>query len=289
MQNPPTIQGAGIGLRSKHYREVLDLKIPHFDALMAEKPAIAWVEVLTDNYFGQGGQPHYYLRKVREAYPLTFHGVGLSLGSCDAADRRYLTRLKQLVDEYQPAWISEHLAWVSTQQRFLHELLPVPYTAEAVQLLSDKIQIVQEYLGRPILIENPSAYLAFTLDEMTEWEFLSQVVKNTGCSLLLDVNNIYVSAQNNGFDTNAYLSGLPAHAVQEIHLAGYSHLGPLLFDSHGQRVHPPVWDLYRETIARFGQVPTLIEWDNDIPELSVLLDEAAKAQAVLDACQQEAA
>ena len=268
--NAKSIAGAGIGLRSRHYSEILDTK-----------PAVPWFEVLSENYFGAGGLPIYHLERVREHYPVTLHGVGMSLGSADPLNFDYLARLKKLAEHIEPAWVSDHLAWISVDGRHVHDLLPLPYTEEALTNFSERVNRVQDFLGRRLLIENPSSYMGYKDTEMTEWEFLQALVERTDCDLLFDVNNVYVSGKNHGFDPIEYLHALPEGRVREIHLAGYEEQDNYLFDTHGYRVHPPVWDLYRETIRHLGPVPTLIEWDNDIPEFEVLVDEANKAQKVL--------
>lgn len=264
------IIGAGIGLRSRHYQEILETK-----------PAIPWFEILSENYFGAGGLPIYHLERVRELYPVTLHGVGMSLGSADPLNFDYLARLKKLAEKIEPVYISDHLAWISIDGRHVHDLLPLPYTKEALEHFADRVCQVQDYLGRRLLIENPSSYMGFKDVDMTEWEFLQELVKRTDCDLLFDVNNVYVSGENHGFDPIEYLHALPAGRVKEIHLAGYEEQDNYLFDTHGYRVHPPVWELYKATINHLGPIPTLIEWDNDIPEFEVLADEANKAQKVL--------
>ncbi len=264
------ISGAGIGLRSRHYRDIL-----------ATKPPVPWFEVLSENYFGAGGLPIYHLEAVRADYPVTLHGVGMSLGSADPLNFDYLTRLKTLAEQIEPAWISDHLAWISVDGRHVHDLLPLPYTEESLAHFADRVSRVQDFLGRRLLIENPSSYMAYRTTDMTEWEFLQELVQRADCDLLFDVNNVYVSGHNHGFDPLEYLHALPAERVREIHLAGYEEHDDYLFDTHGYRVHPPVWDLYRKTIEHLGPVPTLIEWDTDIPEFDVLVDEANQAQKVL--------
>jgi len=267
-----SITGAGIGLRSQHYQEIL-----------RHKPTVRWFEVLTENYFGGGGLPLYHLEQVREHYPVTLHGVGMSLGSTDPLDYEYLAKLKSLAERIEPAWVSDHLAWISVDHRYVHDLLPLPYTEEALMNCAERLRQVQDFLGRRLLIENPSSYLSYRNTDMTEWEFLQALVDETDCDLLFDVNNVYVSGVNHGFDPLEYLRALPADRVKQIHLAGYEEQNNYLFDTHGYRVHPPVWELYRTTIRHLGPVPTLIEWDNDIPEFEVLAQEAQLAQAELDA------
>jgi len=264
------IQGAGLGLRSPHYQHIL-----------TQKPAIPWFEVLSDNYLGAGGLPLHHLEQVRQDYPITLHGVGMSLGSTDSLNWEYLTRLKQLADRLEPAYISDHLAWISVSQHYLNDLVPLPYTEAALEHVAQRISQVQDFLGCSILIENPSPYLAFADSTLPEWVFSRELAEQTGCNLLLDVNNVYVGAVNHGFDPLDYLNALPAHRVKEIHLAGYEEREGYLFDTHGYPVHPPVWQLYEAALERFGPVPTLIEWDTDIPPFPVLQVEAGKAETLL--------
>jgi len=264
------IAGAGIGLRSQHYADIL-----------SSEPDIPWFEALSENYLG-GGSPLANLLRIRERYPLTLHGVGMSLGSTDALNEDYLRKLKALVERIEPAWVSDHLAWISAEHRYVHDLLPLPYTEEALQHVSTRVRQAQDFLGRRLLIENPSSYLSFKHDEITEWEFLAALADKADCDLLFDVNNAYVSATNRGADPTVYLEALPPQRVREIHLAGYEEQDGYLFDTHGYRVQPPVWALYRATIEKFGPVPTLIEWDTGIPSLQVLRSEAGMAQAALD-------
>lgn len=260
------ISGAGIGLRSQHYQEIL-----------ADKPEVNWFEALSENYFGDGGLPLYHLEKVREHYPITLHGVGMSLGSTSPVDHHYLAKLKRLIDRFEPAYVSDHLAWVSVDGHFVHDLVPFPYTEEALKNFVQNVMQAQDYLGRSLLIENPASYLGFNCADMTEWDFLQEVVARTECDLLIDVNNIYVSAVNHGFDALEYIKALPPERIKEIHLAGYEDHKEYLFDTHGYRVHPPVWELYRSALNYFGPVPTLIEWDTDIPGFNVLMEEASIA------------
>ena len=262
---------AGIGLRTPHYREIL-----------ATRPDIGWVEVHSENYFCDGGQPLYFLDCIRRDYAVSLHGVGLSLGSVGPLDTEHLARLKRLVARVEPGLVSEHLSWGAVGGRHLNDLLPLPYTEEALTVVCRNVQQTQEALGRRILVENISSYLRFRHSTIPEPEFIAQVVARTGCGLLLDVNNIFVSAANHGFDARAYLAAIPAAAVGEIHLAGHDRSGELLIDTHGTRVAPPVWALYRQTVARLGPVPTLIEWDNDIPPLPVLLNEMQTADRLME-------
>ncbi|AXE99260.1 DUF692 domain-containing protein [Paraburkholderia hospita] len=260
----------GIGLRAPHYRQIL-----------SERPAIGWMEVHSENYFGDGGQPLHYLHRIRNAYPLSLHGVGLSIGTTDRLDMGHLRRLRALVERFEPGLVSEHLSWGAVAGRFLNDLLPLPYTEEALAVVREHVQEVQDYLGRQILVENVSSYIRFRHSTIPEHEFITELAASTGCGILLDVNNVHVNAVNHGIDPVSYLDAMAVHAVKEIHLAGFDRVGDLLIDTHGQRVAEPVWALYRHAAKRFGPVPTLIEWDTDIPELAVLLDEAARASAIL--------
>ena len=262
---------AGIGLRAPHCREIIDTR-----------PDIAWVEVHSENYFGDGGQPHQFLERIRRDHPLSLHGVGLAIGSAAPLDRGHLDKLVRLIARYEPGLVSEHLCWGAAGGRHLNDLLPLPYTEEALAHVCGRIEQTQAHLGRQILIENVSSYLQFRHSTIPEWEFLAEVAARSGCAILLDVNNIYVSAVNHGFDALTYLNAIPAAAVREIHLAGFDASGPCLIDTHGTAVSDDVWTLYRAAIARLGPRPTLIEWDTDIPALGVLLAEAAKATRILE-------
>jgi len=266
---------AGIGLRFPHHQAVLDAH-----------PAIGWFEIHAENYFA-GGSPLTYLEHVRRDYPLSCHGVGLSLGSAGGIDHNHLRRLRDLVTRFEPGLVSEHLSWSVVGGRYLADLLPLPLTGEALDVVCRNIDAVQTCLGRRILVENPSSYLRYRHSTIPEWDFLAAVARNTGCGLLCDVNNVYVSAGNHGWEPSAYLAALDPASIGEIHLAGHAVKDlddgvRLRIDDHGSRVCPEVWVLYAEALARFAPVPTLVEWDIDVPPLATLLDEAAKAQAVLD-------
>ena len=272
--HPPTVAipaRAGIGLRHPHYREML-----------ARRPRLAFLEVHSENYFGAGGPPHYYLEQLRADYPLSLHGVGLSLGSADPLDGGHLAKLKRLVERYQPDLVSEHLCWTSVGGMHTHDLLPLPQTEEAVRHVASRIRQVQDTLGREILVENVSSYVRYADSAMSEWAFVAAVVEEAGCGLLLDVNNFYVNAVNHGFDPYEYLAAMPAERVGEIHLAGFDHAEACLVDTHGNPVSEPVWALFRDTVERLGPRPTLIEWDTDIPPLDTLLGEAEKADRILE-------
>lgn len=282
MTTRPMPVHAGIGLRAPHVRRIL-----------SEHPGIAWFETHSENLFAAGGPFHDAMEHIRADYPLSLHGVGLSLGSADGLDTTHLRRLRQLVDAYQPELVSEHLCWGAIRGWHSNDLLPLPFTEETLRLVVTRIGEVQDALGRQILVENVSTYLRFDDADYTEWDFVGEAVKRSGCGLLCDVNNIYVNSVNHGFDPHAYLRALPAASVQEIHLAGFTRKEglpvPLLIDSHSRRVSQDVWNLYAEAIERFGPTPTLIEWDLDIPALEVLLEEAAHAEEVLNAGRAPAA
>ncbi len=268
----PLAAAAGIGLRAQHLRQV-----------QAEHPRVAWFEVHSENYYADGGPALAALDRIRADYPLSLHGVGMSLGSAGPLDRSHLAKLERLVARIEPAFVSEHLCWSSVSGRHLNDLLPLPYTEEALAHVCGHVTAVQDFLGRELLVENVSSYLAFAASTMPEWEFVAAVARRTGCKLLVDVNNIYVNAVNHGFDAETYLAAMPSDAVAEIHLAGFDASGPCLIDTHGTPVSAAVWALYRSAIARFGPRPTLIEWDTDIPPLATLLSEAATAQTILEA------
>jgi uncharacterized protein len=261
-------------------------KPQHFHALMADPGPVRWLEIHAENYMGDGGRPLAQLRLLAERFAISVHGVGLSIGGEAPLDRDHLSRLKHLLGWLQPASFSEHLAWSTHEGAFLNDLLPLPYTAATLARVCDHINQVQDVLGRRMLLENPSTYLAFAETEMEEVEFLDQIARTTGCGLLLDVNNVHVSAVNQGTDAAAYLHAFPLHRVGEIHLGGHhadadEHGAPLLIDSHSAEVADPVWQLYAETIAAGGARPTLIEWDNDVPDWPVLAAEAARAERIL--------
>jgi uncharacterized protein (UPF0276 family) len=264
---------AGIGLRS-----------PHVDEVRAIRPALSWLEVHPENYLG-GGPGVRALEAIRADYPLSFHAVGLSVGSAEGVDRRHLKRIKGLVDRFQPAMVSEHLAWSQAGGVYLNHLLPLPYTEESLAAVCRNVDEVQATLGRRVLVENPSGYLRFAASTIPEPEFLSALVARTGCGLLCDVNNIHVTAENLGLDARAYLAALPGDAIGEIHVAGHSvneAAGrPILIDDHGSPVGHAVWTLYEEALRRFGPRPTLVEWDTAIPPLDTLMAEARRADARL--------
>jgi uncharacterized protein (UPF0276 family) len=263
---------AGIGLRGPHYQEVL-----------STLPAVAWWEVHSENFFADGGASVAYLDKLRRHYPLSLHGVGLSLGSTDPLNITHLAKLKRLVDRCEPGLVSEHLSWSSIQGRYLNDLVPLPYTEEALAHVSERIRRVQGFLERQILIENVSSYLQFAHSTIPEWEFLAAVARDTGCGLLLDINNIYVNAVNHGFDPYDYLRAIDGNSIGELHLAGFTDTGACLIDTHSAPVCAEVWELYEYAIRRYGAKPTLIEWDLEIPSLRTLVNEAQRAQSKMEA------
>jgi uncharacterized protein (UPF0276 family) len=263
----PIAQGVGIGLRATHYRALVD-----------SHPAVGWLEVHSENYFGEGGYDLHVLHHLRCHYPISLHGVALSLGSADGVRKTHLAKLKRLVEYIEPALVSEHLCWAALGPRHFNDLLPLPYTREALAVMVAHVSEVQDTLRSQILIENISSYLQFRASEMPELTFLAELAKRSGCGILLDLNNLFVNSVNHGFDPVAALDSLAPQTVGEIHLAGHSPTAEVLIDDHGCRVAPPVWDLYRVACRRLGPVPTLIEWDTAIPPLGVLLDEAAMAE-----------
>jgi hypothetical protein len=267
----PRFAGYGLGLRRDHYRDFLETDVP-----------VDFVEVISENFMIEGGQPRHILRQVRERHPVALHGVSMSIGSADGVKLEYLSKLKSLADEIEPLFVSDHLSWSRIDHFNSHDLLPVPYTEEALNIVCANINHAQDVLGRTMLFENPSSYMAFGDSAMTEWEFLDAMSKRTGCGLLLDVNNIYVSATNHGFDAQAYLRGIPADRVRQIHLAGHTEGEELLIDTHDTPVRDDVWALYAQAIALTGPVATMIERDGNIPPLSDLLDELAIARRIGD-------
>jgi len=271
--SPAALAGVGIGLRARHIEEVLDARAP-----------VPWFEVHAENYMG-GGMARRALDKIRRSYPISLHGVGLSLGSADAIDRPHLRRLKALVERLDPALVSEHLSWSRSDGVCLNHLLPLPYTEESLEVVCRHVHQAQEAVGTRILIENPSSYLRFRHSTIPEAEFLAEVAQRTGCGLLCDVNNVYVTARNLGLDPVAYLDAWPSARVEEMHLAGHARNDAdgqtILIDDHGSPVSLEVWGLYRHAVARVGPVPTLVEWDTDIPPFAILLEEASRAERIL--------
>ncbi|WP_372610021.1 DUF692 family multinuclear iron-containing protein [Aquicoccus sp.] len=261
-------------------------KPQHYSAIIADSGPVRWLEIHAENYMGDGGRPIAQLRHLAERFEISVHGVGLSIGGEGRLDPDHLARLRHLCDWLQPASFSEHLAWSTHDSAFLNDLLPLPYTDETLSRVCDHIDELQESIGRPMLLENPSSYLAFAESTWEETDFLAEISRQTGCGLLLDVNNVFVSATNLGFSPQGYIDAFPLERVGEIHLAGHDtdaddHGRPLLIDSHGRAVDEPVWALLDHTLVRSGPRPTLIEWDNDVPDWPALVDEAARADAAL--------
>lgn len=259
----------GLGLRTDHYDYILD-----------HQPDIDWFEIISENYMVDGGRPLYFLDRIRELYPMVMHGVSLSIGSTDPLNVAYLRDLKTLRDRVQPKWISDHLCWTGVNAHNSHDLLPLPYTEETLAHVVARIKQVQDFLGERILIENPSSYIEFEHSEMTEWEFVSEMAVRADCSLLIDINNIYVSGHNHGFSGTKYLNAIPIDRVKQIHLAGPSEHGEMLIDTHDSPVHEAAWSLYEYAIQRFGKVPTMIEWDDNIPEFPRVCAELDKAKDI---------
>lgn len=275
----PVPASTGIGLKASHYR-----------ALLETRPSLSFLEVHPENYMGDGGPPHRYLEALAGHYPLSFHGVGLSLGGAGPLDRDHLARWRALVDRYSPALVSEHVAWSVHAGIAHHDLLPLPYTEESLAVLAGHVAEIQDALGRQVLVENPSSYLRFAWSAIPENDFMVELARRSGCLLLLDINNVHVSARNHGFDPRAWLSAIPAGLVGEVHLAGHAGImvgdREILIDDHGSRVRDEVWMLYRETVRRIGPRPTLIEWDTNVPDLPVLLAEARHADTIMHAREQ---
>jgi hypothetical protein len=261
--------GHGIGLRTQHVPE-----------LLARRPEVDWVEALSENFMAPGGRPVAVLEKVRREVPVVLHGVALSIGAVEPLSERYLSDLSRLVARIQPALVSDHLCWGSHRGQYVHDLLPLPYTEEALSHVAERVGRVQDRLGRRLLLENPSTYVAFRESTLREWEFLSELCRRAGCGILLDVNNVFVSGQNLGFDPLEYLDGIPADRVGYLHLAGHTDKGRYLLDSHAAPVPAPVWELYRQTVRRLGPVPTLVEWDDQVPALGVVVEQSRRAAAL---------
>ena len=269
MTNRPS--GCGIGLRKEHY-----------DFVLSERPLVPWFEVISENFMGAGGRPLNILERVRRDHPIAIHGVSLSIGTASSPDPDYLKRLKQLVGWLEPGLVSDHLCWTGIGGHNSHDLLPLPFTDEAVRNVARNVRVVQETLGRRILLENISTYVEFNHSQMSEWDFTRAVVEEADCHLLLDVNNVYVNARNHGIDPHIFLEGIPDDRVRQFHLAGHEDHGDFVIDTHDHPVCDEVWALYRKAVERFGPQPTLIERDADIPEFSVLQREAQQAQLILE-------
>jgi uncharacterized protein len=263
------IRGFGMGLRPQHYT-----------TLLQTRPALDWLEILSENYLVPGGKPLHFLDRIRELYPMVMHGVSLSIGSTAPLDFEYLAQLKALARRVGAAWISDHLCWTGVAGLNLHDLLPLPYTAEALRHVATRVGQVQDFLEQRIVIENVSSYVTYRSSEMTEWQFMAELTAEADCDLLLDINNVYVSSVNHGFNAREFLDAIPATRVRQIHLAGHSLQGTLLIDTHDTPVSPAVWDLYRHTTQRLGAVPTMIERDGNIPALTDLVSELQLARSI---------
>lgn len=260
----------------------LSFHIQHYDAILEKNPPIDWFEVISENYFVPDSLPWYHLAQIRERWPITLHGVSLSIGSTDPLNWDYLHRLKETILRLKPVWVSDHLCWTSVGGQYLHDLLPLPYTEEALKHVVERVRQVQDFLERPILLENLSSYVIYKSSVMTEWDFLSAVADASGCLLLLDINNIYVSAQNHGFDPSAYVNAISPDKVQQFHLAGcLPHHEVCMIDTHDASVSKPVWALYEQAVRRFGAVPTLLERDDAIPPLDDLVSELNHARRIV--------
>jgi uncharacterized protein (UPF0276 family) len=269
--------GFGVGLRRPHYTHILE-----------NRPAMDWFEVISENYMVAGGRPVEVLDAVRDRYPIVIHGVSLSIGSSDPLNKSYLKDLRELARRVEPAWVSDHLCWTGVGGRNLHDLLPLPYTEEAVRHVSRRIRRVQDFLERAILIENVSSYMAFRDSRLTEWEFVRAVAEEADCGILLDVNNIFVSAFNHRFSAEEYIDSIPVDRVVQFHLAGHSDHGTHLLDTHDHPVRDEVWTLYERAVRRFGRVSTLIEWDDNIPDFEVLAETADHARKIFEAVDRPA-
>lgn len=261
--------GFGLGLRTEHYQYVLD-----------NKPAVDWFEILSENYMVPGGKPLANLDLIRADYPMVMHGVSLSIGSTDPLNKKYLKDLKELTQRVEPHWVSDHLCWTSVDGNNSHDLLPLPYNEATINHIADRIKQVQDFLGRQILIENLSSYVTYHGSEMSEWEFLNEIVKRADSLVLLDINNIFVSAHNHHFEPIDYIRGIDIDRVMQFHLAGHSYSGEMIIDTHDHDVCDPVWALYAEALKHFGAVSTMIERDDNIPEFTVLRDELAVAEKI---------
>jgi uncharacterized protein (UPF0276 family) len=263
--------GFGLGLRHDYYTTILD-----------EKPAVDWFEIITENYLVPGGKPLFFLDKIREHYPMVMHGVSLSIGSSDSLDLNYLKDVKTLATRIEPRWISDHLCWTGIQGKNTHDLLPLPYTEETIQHVVERIQQVQDFLGRQILIENVSSYITYKKSTLTEWDFLREISQRADCFILLDVNNIYVSSVNHEFNPLDYLNAIPSERIYQIHLAGHSNLGDYIIDTHDHAIVDDVWKLYEATIKRHGKISTMVERDDHMPSFDVLLSELNHARRIAE-------
>lgn len=264
--------GFGIGLRTEH-----------FDSVAEAESRVDWFEAISENFMATEGKPISVLEALRRKYPIALHGVSLSIGSTDSLNKTYLRKLKQLVKRIEPASVSDHLCWTGVDGENIHDLLPLPYTREAMDHVVRRIEQVQEFLGRRILLENVSSYITYEQSEMPEWDFLAGIAKRSGCGLLVDLNNVYVNAVNHGFEAAAFLDHIPAESVAQFHLAGHTDMGDYLFDTHAAPVTDPVWRLYEKALEKWGPISTLIEWDEDIPPISRVIEEADHARSIANA------
>ncbi len=289
--SPPTAEDVPLGSPSHGLPRAglgLGLRSPHFDHILEHRPAVDWFEIISENFMDSGGRPRQVLRRIAEHYPVVMHGVSLSIGSVDALDQDYLRRLAALAHELQPLWVSDHLCWTGVAGLNTHDLLPLPLTEESLDHVASRVHAVQELLRRPLVLENPSTYLQFAHSSIPEQEFLAELCSRTGCLLLLDVNNVHVSAFNHGFDPVAYIEGLPADRIVQLHLAGHRNLGDHIIDTHDQPVSPEVWRLFHLAWQRTGGAATLLEWDGQIPPFERLHAELLKARDYMDAPPPEA-
>ncbi len=258
----------------------LGLRVEHYETILSEKPPIDWFEIITENYLVPGGKPLYYLDKIRAEYPMVMHGVSLSIGSSDPLDFEYLSQVKQLIERVEPKWISDHLCFTGVNHKNLHDLLPLPYTEEMINHVVSRIQTVQEFLGRQMLIENVSSYISYQQSEMREWEFIAEISKRADCRILFDVNNVYVSSVNHEFNPMDYVKAMPSDRLYQIHLAGHLNMGDYIIDTHDHDIVDPVWDLYQKTLETHGFISTMIERDDHIPPLADLLKELNMAKQI---------
>ncbi|MBM3734436.1 MAG: DUF692 domain-containing protein [Acidobacteria bacterium] len=259
--------GFGVGLRTVHFPYILN-----------QHPRVDWFEILSENYMDTGGRPLYVLDQVAERYPVVLHGVSMSVGSTDPVNFEYLRKLKSLAQRINARWVSDHLCWTGVAGLNVHDLLPMPYTDESLRHVVERIRVISDFLERPLVLENPSTYLEFHVSTWNEWDFMAEMAGQANCGLLLDVNNVYVSAFNHGWDANAYIDRIPADRVVQIHLAGHTHKGTHILDTHSDHVVDPVWELYRRVYQRMGGIATLLEWDEDVPDFETVHAEALKAR-----------
>ena len=271
MKNNVPFLGYGLGLRSKHYQYILDYK-----------PSVDWFEIMTEDYIGVSGRPRHFLDQIRQDYPIVMHGVSLSIGSIDPLNKEYLTQFKQLIKQFEPKWVSDHLCWTGINGLNTHDLLPLPYTEESLKHVIERVKQVQDFLGQQILLENPSTYIEFSDSQLTEWDFMRELAIQADCLILLDVNNIYVSAFNHNFNAEDYLQAIPVERVGQFHLAGHENYESHIIDTHNQPVADPVWNLFGKAVQRFGDVSTMIERDDNIPEFAELFAELQYAKMIAE-------